>query len=77
MSTWLLALLIGTAFGVAVAVLQHHRIRSYQNPFVVRYPDGPVYGGHYRVLFGVAMLWTAVGFLIALPIVALLRWVVP
>ena len=76
MSTWTIALIVGTALGFAVAVIQHHRVRSWQNPFVIRNPDESVYGGHYRVLFGVALLWTAVGFAAAFPIVALIRWII-
>lgn len=76
MSTWLIALIIGLALGLAVAVLQHHRVSSFHNPLAVRYPDGSLYGGHWKVLFGVALLWTAVGFGIAFPIVASFRPIV-
>ena len=76
MPMWLIALIIGSAIGFAVAVIQHYRVRSFHNPFVVRNPDGSVYGGHYRVLFGVALLWTTVGFVVAFPIVALIRWII-
>lgn len=76
MSTWIFALIVGTVLGFAVAVIQHHRVRSRQNLFVIRNPDESVYGGHYRVLFGVALLWTALGFVVAFPIVALIRWII-
>ena len=75
MSVWLIALIVGLFLGLTVTVLQHHRISSHQNPFVIRYPDGSVYGGRWKVLLGVGLLWTAVGFGIAFPIVALFRWV--
>ena len=76
MSTWMIALIIGGACGLAVAALQHFRIRLGQNRYVLRSADRSVYGGHYRIVFGAGSLWTAVGFGIAFPMVALTRWLI-
>ena len=41
----MIALIIGGACGLAVAVLQHFRIQLGQNRYVFRNADGSVYGG--------------------------------
>ena len=75
MSTVLIALIVGAVVGLIVGINQHYRVSNYRNPFVLSNADGSVYGGHFRIMFGVALLWTIIGFVIALPLTALIRWI--
>ena len=73
MDTWQLALIPGILLGLFVAFNQHIRVRMNMHPYAIRYPDGRVYGGHYKVLFGVSLLWTGIGFGICYPIILFIR----
>ncbi len=75
MSTLAISLIAGIALGMVVGVHQHSRVKSGANQRVIRNPDGSVYGGFFRVLFGVVILWTVLGFVVAYAITSIAKWI--
>tara|TARA_B100000686_G_C16476612_1_gene804935 strand:+ start:451 stop:672 length:222 start_codon:yes stop_codon:yes gene_type:complete len=58
-------IIIGLALGSFYAIQQYIRITNGTNLLVRRNPDGSVYGGLFKMLFGVFVLWFVIGFVIS------------
>ena len=75
MGTLSISLIVGIALGVLVGLNQYSRIKSGANPRVMRLSDGSVYGGFFRVVFGVVILWTVLGFVVTYAITSIAKWI--
>ncbi len=76
MSTWSISLVVGIALGMVYGIWQHFRIKHGLNQLVLRNLDGSVYGGHFKVIFGVVILWTVVGFIVTFVITSIVKWII-
>ena len=75
MSTLAISLIVGIALGMVSGAHQYSRVKSGANQRVIRNLDGSVYGGFFRVLFGVVILWTVLGFVVTYAITSIAKWI--
>ena len=75
MTTLSISLIVGIAHGTVVGLHQYLRIKSGGNRLIIRNLDGSVYGGFFKVIFGVVILWIVIGFAVTYAIVSLAKWI--
>ena len=75
MTTLSISLIVGIALGIFYGLNQYSRTKSGANRLIIRNPDGSVYGGLFRVIFGVVILWTVLGFAVTYAITSLVKWI--
>ena len=75
MTTLSISLIVGIALGLVIGVQQYSRVKQGANRLVIRNPDGSVYGGFSRVIFGVVILWTVLGFVVTYAITSIAKWI--
>jgi hypothetical protein len=67
-----IAFVLGLVLGILFVVQQYSLVKSGRSR-VIRDMDGNVSGGFYKILLGVGILWTVIGFVLVWGLVKLIR----